>query len=63
MSVEPQPYVVKCPKCGYTKLIKNYSDLLEPTQNICKRCNLSMLLTDNILDKLTATVKYSFHNN
>lgn len=58
MPVKPQPFKYKCPKCGYSKIVRiksdniGFEDLInmDPT---CPKCGTQMeKKTLNILDKL-----------
>lgn len=53
--IQPQPFKYQCPKCGYTKVVRLKSDVVDPREmfNICSKCNSSMKKVDlNIIDKL-----------
>lgn len=54
--IQPQPFKYACPKCGYSKIIKPKSDVLNPMDmmSICPKCETKMerkelTLLDNLL--------------
>ncbi len=42
--VAPQPYKLKCQKCGYSKTVRPKSDVLNPADmlSICPKCKVGM---------------------
>ncbi len=42
--IQPQPFKYQCPQCGYSKLVKPRSDVLNLIEmsNICPKCNTKM---------------------
>ena len=58
MPVQPKPFKYKCPKCGYSKVVKPKSDAMNPLDlmDTCPKCGAKMKrqglnLIDTILDK------------
>lgn len=52
--VKPLPYKVKCPKCGYSRIIKPKSDVMieEAVLTICPICKCGMTREElNFVDK------------
>lgn len=43
--VKPPPYKVRCPECGYSRIIKPKSDVVieEMMLSICPKCKCSMM--------------------
>lgn len=53
--VRPKAYKLKCPKCGYQKIIHPKSDVVNPTEmlSVCTKCNIMMKKEDfNFFEKL-----------
>lgn len=53
--IAPKPFKQKCPKCGFSKIVKPKSDAINPMDyiNICPKCKSEMQRKDlNIFDKL-----------
>lgn len=53
--IQPLSFKFKCSKCGYTKVVKPKSDVINPIDmiNICPKCNSTMKkLNLNRLEKL-----------
>ena len=53
--IAPKPFKFKCSKCGYSKIVKPKSDVVDPRDmmNICPKCNTKMNRKElNILDKI-----------
>ena len=53
--IAPQPFKYKCPQCGYTKVVKPKSDVINPIDmlNICPKCKSKMDKSElSLLDKL-----------
>jgi len=53
--IAPEPFKYKCQQCGYSKVIKPKSDVLNPIDmiNICPKCKNKMEKVNlNIIDKL-----------
>lgn len=51
--IQPKPYKLECPKCGFSKVIKPSSDVLNPKDfmSTCPRCKTKMKKIElNILD-------------
>ena len=44
MPIKPDPYKVKCPNCGYSKVVSPKSDALNPSDfiNKCPKCGTYM---------------------
>ena len=42
--IAPQPFKYKCPKCGYNKIVKPKSDVIDLVEmlNICPKCKSEM---------------------
>jgi len=42
--IAPQPFKYKCQKCGYTKVVKLKSDVINPLNfsSICPKCGAEM---------------------
>ena len=58
--IAPAPYKLKCPKCGYTKVVALKSDVLNFAEmnNICPRCNTEMEVIElNLFDRLLLNLK------
>lgn len=56
--IAPQPFKYKCPKCGYSKIVKPKSDVIDLVEmlNICPKCKSEMERVElNILE--TVVVK------
>ncbi len=50
-----EPFKYKCQQCGYSKVIKPKSDVINPIDmmNVCPKCkNIMEKVTLNIFDKL-----------
>lgn len=55
MAVQPKPFKVHCPKCGFSKIIAPRSDVLSglDTLSICPKCSTKLERAAlNPLDKL-----------
>ena len=53
--IAPKPFKYKCPQCGYSKVVKPKSDVLNPMDylNSCPKCKSQMDRVElNILDKV-----------
>ncbi len=53
--IKPEPFKFLCPQCGYSKIVKPKSDVLNSIAmiNICPQCKSKMELKKlNIVDKL-----------
>jgi Zn finger protein HypA/HybF involved in hydrogenase expression len=53
--IQPKPFKYKCPKCGYTKVVKPKSDALNPIDILmtCPKCKSDMDKVDlSFFDKL-----------
>lgn len=46
--IQPKPFKFICQKCGYIKIVKQKSDVLDPQDliNICVNCNSTMKKED-----------------
>ena len=44
MPVTPRPFKYKCPKCGYSKIVRPKSDVINPIEwdNTCPKCQAAM---------------------
>ena len=42
--IQPKPYKLVCPKCGYSKNVNPKSDVLNPADmlSICPKCSVAM---------------------
>ena len=42
--IAPKPFKFKCPQCGYSKIVRPKSDVLNPTDwnSICPKCKATM---------------------
>lgn len=42
--IQPQPYKLKCPKCGFSKTVHPKSDVIDPRDlfAMCPKCNEMM---------------------
>lgn len=57
--IAPQPFKHKCKQCGYSKVVKPKSDVINPMDlmNICPKCKSKMERVDlNIIEKLFSIV-------
>ena len=55
MPIPLKPYKLKCPKCGYSKVVAPKSDVINPMDllSTCQKCGLSMQKVElSILDKV-----------
>jgi|SaaInl4_200m_RNA_FD_contig_21_418401_length_334_multi_13_in_0_out_0_1 hypothetical protein len=53
--IAPKPFKYKCLQCGYSKVVRPESDVVNPIDmcNICPKCKTEMKIkTLNILDKI-----------
>lgn len=53
--IAPEPFKFKCSQCGFSKVVKPKSDVLNPMDmiNICPKCKLQMKKVSlNFIDKL-----------
>jgi len=53
--IAPQPFKLKCNKCGYLKIVKLKSDVLDiiDINTYCPKCNIKMNKVPlNIFDKV-----------
>jgi Zn finger protein HypA/HybF involved in hydrogenase expression len=54
--IAPQPYKLVCSTCGYSKVIKPKSDVVDPRDRlqVCPKCKGAMNKTEplNIIDKI-----------
>ena len=53
--VQPKPFKYKCPLCGYSKVVRPKSDVLNPADfiNICPKCKTEMKKVElSLLDKI-----------
>ncbi len=50
--IQPKPFKYICPKCGYSKVVKPKSDVLNPMDmmSICPKCEAKM--EKNVLTSL-----------
>ncbi len=52
--IAPRPFKYKCPKCGYSKIIKPKSDVINPVgmSSVCPKCKIQMGSVElNILEE------------
>lgn len=42
--IAPQPFIFECPKCGYSKIVKPKSDVINSIEmmGICPKCKTKM---------------------
>lgn len=42
--IQPSPYKLTCPKCGYSKNVQPKSDVLNPVEefSFCPKCKIKM---------------------
>ena len=55
MPIAPKPFKYKCPNCGYSKIVKPKSDVINPIEwnNICPKCQNPMERKElNIIEKI-----------
>jgi Zn finger protein HypA/HybF involved in hydrogenase expression len=55
MPVAPKPFKYKCLKCGYSKIIKPKSDVINPAEwnNVCPKCQTQMNRKElNVIEKI-----------
>ncbi len=57
--IKPPPHKLKCPKCGYSKIVSPKSDVVDPGDFVqkCQKCDTfmektSLSTTENLLAKL-----------
>ncbi len=57
--IQPKPFKFVCPKCGYSKIVRPKSDVVNPADfmSICLKCDIpmektSLSTTENLLGKL-----------
>jgi Zn finger protein HypA/HybF involved in hydrogenase expression len=53
--IAPKPFKFKCPQCGYSKIVRPKSDVLNPTDwnSICPKCKATMNKVElSLLDKI-----------
>ncbi len=53
--IAQKPFKYKCPECGYSKIVKPKSDVVDPRDmiNICPKCKAKMEKKNlNFIDKL-----------
>ena len=53
--IKPKPFKYKCPQCGYSKIVRPKSDVIEPMNmmGICPKCKTRMTKKElNLLDKI-----------
>jgi len=55
MPISPEPFKYVCPKCGYSKIVRFKSDIINPLDlnSICPRCNSKMVKKElNMIEKM-----------
>jgi endogenous inhibitor of DNA gyrase (YacG/DUF329 family) len=55
MPIAPTSFKYKCPKCGYSKIVKPKSDAINPIEwnNICPKCKTQMERKElNVIEKI-----------
>ena len=55
MPIAPKPFKYKCPKCGYSKVVRPESDDLNPIDwfDICPKCKTKMKRKElSFIDKI-----------
>jgi len=58
--IQPQPFKYVCPKCGYSKIVKPKSDVLNPVgmMSSCPKCSTQMERKElNSLDTIISIFK------
>jgi DNA polymerase III alpha subunit (gram-positive type) len=58
--IQPQPFKYVCPKCGYSKIVKPKSDVINPMDmiSVCPKCQTKMeKKAMNIFDNITSILK------
>ena len=53
--IAPEPFKYECPKCGYTKVVKPKSDVINPLDfsSVCPKCGAEMQkVSCSIIDKI-----------
>lgn len=58
--IQPLPYKLTCPKCGYSKTVRPKSDVLNPIEEFpfCPKCNTKMKRKElNIFDNIKSIFK------
>lgn len=59
--IQPKPFKYVCQKCGYSKIVKPRSDVIDPRDlllSVCPKCDIHMErkelvnIFDTIIDKL-----------
>lgn len=58
--IQPQPFKLVCPKCGYSKVVKPKSDALNPMDMMskCPKCGEKMERSNtNVLDDILSLFK------
>jgi Zn finger protein HypA/HybF involved in hydrogenase expression len=59
--IQPKPFKLKCSKCGYNKIVKPKSDVLNMSDllNICPNCKFEMdVVKLSIWNKLVIGVSF-----
>jgi len=59
--IQPKPFKLRCSKCGYKKIIRPKSDVLNPVNllSVCPKCNDMMTKEElNFLDKLSLLASF-----
>ncbi len=55
--IQPKPFKFACPKCGYSKVVKPKSDVLNPLDMMgaCPKCKTKMERKElNVFDNITS---------
>ena len=58
MAMKPEPYKLKCPECGYSKIVQLSGDVLRPSDMMqmsitCSKCSSKMEKEEmNLFDKI-----------
>jgi len=53
--IAPQPFKYECSNCGYSKIVKPKSDVVNPIEwnNICPKCQAKMKRKElNLIEKI-----------
>jgi len=61
--ITPEPFKRKCPKCGYSKIVKPKSDVLTPNDinALCPKCNIMMETQAlNAVERIMSNIRLSF---
>jgi predicted RNA-binding Zn-ribbon protein involved in translation (DUF1610 family) len=53
MAMRPRPFKEKCPKCGYSKIVRPESDVIDPRDYdfFCPKCGAKMEREEYVEEK------------